>query len=72
MDEDTIKFDHLERQKKGHRNWIRGKRDDVQVVNLIQVIPVSVVGEWNFHSERHPVFVLENDKEITIAFENYK
>ena len=67
VDEDTIKVDHLERQKKGDRNWIRGKTDDVQIVNLVQLVPIDVVGDWDFHNERQPNFILDNDKDIANA-----
>ena len=72
IDEDHIKVDHLERQKcNSDQYWIRGKADDVQSVNLVQVIPVSVVGDWNFGNERQPVFVLDNSKDIKLSFDKY-
>ena len=70
IDEDSIKVDHLESKKKEFRKWTRGKSDDIQVVNLIQVLPIKVVGDWNF-SERQPVFVIENADEICDAFKKY-
>ena len=65
--------DHLAPQKNhSKRNWIRGKSDDVQSVQLVQVIPVDVVGEWNFKNERQPVFSIENvDMKNANSFETF-
>ena len=67
VDEDNIKVDHLECQKKGDRNWIRRKTDDVQIVNLVQLVPIDVFGDWDFRNEWHPIFILDNDKDIANA-----
>ena len=68
--EDTIKVDHLVTQKNtSSRHWIRENSDDVQLVSHLQVIPVYVIGEWNFRNERQPVFVLENVDNIVTSFE---
>ena len=68
--EDTIKVDHLVTQKNtSSRHWIRENSDDVQLVSYLQVIPVYVIGEWNFRNERQPVFVLENVDNIVTSFE---
>ena len=71
IDEDTIKVDHLTRQKKSNRCWIRAKSEDVQPVNLIQVVPVDIAGDWDFRNERCPVFNLRNDKVIQAVFNEY-
>ena len=70
VDDDTIKVDHLVQQKyTSSRDWIRGKSDDVQLVSHVQVIPVGIVGEWDFRNERQPVFVIENVDKIVTSFE---
>ena len=68
-DDDTIKVDHLQQKYTWSRDWIRGKGDDVQLVSHVQVIPVGIVGEWDFRNERQPVFVIENVDKIVTSFE---
>ena len=70
VDDDTIKVDHLVQQKyTSSRDWIRGKSDDVQLVSHVQVIPVVIVGEWDFPNERQTVFVIESVDKIVTSFE---
>ena len=72
VDDDTVKIDHLQPQKKGNRkNWIRPKTDDVQAVNIVQLLPIEVVGDWNFRNERQPVFSVDNAIEIEKVFQQY-
>ena len=66
-----IKVDHLERQKKGNRSWIRRKEEDVQPVNLVQVVPAKVVGDWDLRNDRCPVFIVKNEKAIVSVFNDY-
>ena len=40
-----------------------------QLVSRVQVIPVVIVGEWDFPNERRTVFVIENVDKIVTSFE---
>ena len=72
IDEDTVKIDHLHPQKKGKiNNWIRPKADDVQAVDVVQLLPIEVVGDWNFCNECHPVLVINNATDIDEVFQQY-
>ena len=70
IEDDAIKVDHLTRQNTGYKNWVRGNVD-VQPVNLVQVVPIDVNGDWNLHNDRHPVFVVDNNEDIEAAFVEY-
>ena len=55
IDNNTIKVDHLARLIQnwvtglnGYYNWVIGNFDGVQPMNLALVIPIDVVGDWNF------------------------
>ena len=70
-DDESIKVDHLVRQKKGNQRWIRGKDEDVQTVNLVQVVPVDVVGDWDLRNDRCPVFIVRNERAIEMIYKEY-
>ena len=68
-DDETYRIDHLERNSKENKLWRRpyGK-DDIQDTEEIQIVPVSVIGEWDLNGDE-PVFVVSNDSEIQECFE---
>ena len=41
--------------------------DDIQCAMVQQILPIKVLGEWNF-SGRKPIYVLENAQEIQTLF----
>ena len=72
VDDDTVKVEHLKQQKKGGiQHWIHPESDDVQVVNLVQLLPIGVVGDWNFSNERHPLFNIVNATGIASVLKHY-
>ena len=38
-----------------NKSWIRGKYEDVQSVDLVQVLPIDVVGKWYLRNKGCPV-----------------
>ena len=49
-----------------HLTWVRPDADDVQVVHIVQVVPVQVIDEWDL-SKRQSIHV-KNVKDIENAF----
>ena len=41
--------------------------DSVQVVHIVQVLPLQVIGEWDL-SKRQSIYYVENVKDIENAF----
>ena len=70
IDDGTYRVDYLDRVN--HRDsklWQRPKMyDDIQETEEIQIIPVNVIGEWDFKTDV-PYFILENKEEIKRTFE---
>lgn len=69
-DDGTYRIDHMERKnKRANNTWRRpyGK-DDIQDTEEIQIVPVKVMGEWDFMGDE-PVFNVLNDSEIQEGFE---
>ena len=47
ISDEEVQVDHLTREVDNkHEMWMRPDTDDVQVTNLIQVLPVEVRGNW--------------------------
>ena len=67
-DDGTFRIDHLERRGGNEHLWCRPTgRDDIQDTEEIQILPIKVVGEWDF-SEDKPVFLLDNVADIQNSF----
>ena len=52
-------------------NWLKDNLEilpDIQETEEIQIIPVNVIGEWDFKTDV-PYFILENKEEIKRTFE---
>ena len=65
--DEEIQVDHLTCKSLGHyEKWVRPDADDVQVVHIVQVVPVQVIGEWDL-SKRQSIYV-RNVKDIENAF----
>ena len=69
-DENSIKIDHLKMKKGNRERWIRGQSDDIQVADLTQVLPIKVIGDWDF-GECQTTFVIQNEDEISDIFKQY-
>ena len=69
--EDIIRVDHLEKKENNINRWIRPQYDDVQDVMLAQVLPYTVVGDWDF-KERHTAYIVSNVEEIQTCFLKFK
>ena len=68
ISDEEIQVDHLKCKREGqYKEWIRPEADDVQVVHHVQVLPVNVIGEWDF-SKRHSVYQVVNLEDIQNAF----
>ena len=64
--EDEIQVDHLKCKREGqHELWVRPEADDIHVVHIVQVLPINVIGEWDF-SKR--IYCVQNLKDIENAF----
>ena len=67
----TLVVDYLERKNKDdNKTWQRPLTDDTQTVNIVQIVPCVVRGEWNF-STRTPLFILENSEDVASAFQEH-
>ena len=51
-----------------NKSWIRGKYKDMQSVDLVQVIPIDVIGDWHLGNNVFSVFLVKNERTIDIAF----
>ena len=61
----THRIDHLERKGPKDDSWCRPKgKDDVQDADEIQILPINVVGDWNFNDEIRPTFIVTNLTDI--------
>ena len=66
----TYRIDHFERKGSTNKLWCRPSGwDDIQDTKEIQILPVNVVGDWNFKQEK-PRFIITNLTEIKDNF-NY-
>ena len=63
----TFRVDHLARAEQGDDVWQRPPGDDIQDTTERQIVPVAVLGTWEF-SRRKPCFVLSNAAEIQETF----
>ena len=50
------------------KSWIRGKYEDVQSIELVQVLPIDVVGNWYLRSKGCPVLLGKNKRAVEIVF----
>ena len=66
----TYRINHLERKGSTDKLWCRPSGwDDIQDTEEIQILPVNVVGDWDFKEEK-PTFIITNITEIKDSF-NY-
>ena len=71
LSDDEIQVDHLKCKRKGeYGEWVRPERDDVQPVHHVQVLPVNVLGEWDF-SKRLSVYRILNLEDIQNVFNDF-
>ena len=65
----TFRIDHLKKAKENRiEAWERPSGpDDIQCTMGLQILPIKVLGEWNF-SGRKPSYILENAEEIQNLF----
>ena len=67
-DDGTFRVDHLIRAGPGNEMWQRPPgSDDIQDTTEKQVVPVPVIGTWDF-SKRKPSFIISNSLEIEETF----
>jgi hypothetical protein len=49
-------------------HWIRPRAgDDIQDAEEVQILPVTITGDWEFTQEK-PTFVVSNTKEVQQTF----
>ena len=61
-------INHLERKGTTDKLQCRPSGwDDIQDTKEIQILPVNVVGDWNFKEEK-PTFIITNIREIKDSF----
>jgi hypothetical protein len=46
--------------------WVHCDSEDIQIVNLMQVLSITVFGSWTEDSQ--PVFILSNASDVNNAF----
>ena len=68
-DDGSHRIDHLEcADIRGNKVWHRPSgKDDIQDADEIQILPVNVVGDYDFTFDK-PLFVLSNEDEISENF----
>ena len=73
IDGESYVIDHLQRVLPGsHHQWMYPKREDIQTVELDQIIPFDVIGQWIFSPDyRKRFYTLENYKDISGAFKQF-
>ena len=65
---EEIQVDHLTCKGRGnYEKWVWPHADDVQVVHIVQVLPIQVIGEWDL-SKRQSIYYVQNVKDIEHAF----
>ena len=68
-DDGTFRVDHLERDGKLDKRWVRPRGgDDIQDAEEVQILPTPVSGDWIFTEDR-PIFVLNNEEQIHETFD---
>lgn len=63
----TFRVNHLIREGDKDSTWLAPIHSDIQDVCQEQVVPVEVVGEWNYNG-RTPKFILSNMNDIKTVF----
>ena len=63
----TFRVNHLIRKGDKDSTWLAPIHSDIQDVCQEQVVPVEVVGEWNYNG-RTPKFILSNMNDIKTVF----
>ena len=72
MNHDFVKVEHLTRVNKlSNILWKYGNFGDIQNVNPEQVLPITVVSDWDYTDPNNFVLRIENFEEITLCFENF-
>ena len=51
-----------------NKSWIRGKYVDVQSVDLVQVLPIDVVGKWYLRNKGCSVLLGKNKRAVQVIF----
>ena len=66
----TYRIDHLERvSSRGNTKWQWPSAcDDIQDAEEVQILPIQVLGDWDFTSDK-PYFLVSNAEDIVQNFE---
>ena len=68
ISDDEIQVDHLKCKQEGnYKEWVQPGAYDVQIVHLVQVLPVQIIGEWDLR-KRQSVYHFLNLQDIENAY----
>ena len=51
-----------------NESWIRGKYEDVQSLDLVQLLPIDVVGNWYLRNKSCTMLLGKNKRAVQIVF----
>ena len=51
--------------------WQYPKISDVQDTDIIQILPIEVIGEWNYSDPKKSIFEVKNCEQINVCFKDY-
>ena len=59
ISDDEIQVDHLKCKQEGnYKGWVRPDAYDVQIVHVVQALPVQIIGEWDLRKRQSVYHVL--------------
>ena len=72
INDTSTKIEHLHRESTSSNTiWHYPRWEDIQVAENEQILPVNVVGEWDYSNENKHVLILKNEDKIQSCFEEY-
>ena len=69
---DSVKMEHLVLStSNSNAHWQYPSIDDIQVADLEQILPIDVIGDWDYSNTRKSVFIVDNAEAISLCFQDY-
>ena len=69
---DSVKMEHLvPSNSNSNAHWQYPSIDDIQVADLEQILPIDVIGDWDYSNTRKSVFIVDNAEAISLCFQDY-
>ena len=64
------KFEHLDRVNEKDSLWHYPYSVDIHETDNMQILPIEVIGEWNYTDPNKPLFEVKNCEQVNICFRN--